>query len=883
MHYKHYFLLALFSILLAACGGKSTTQPINNMVTFELSLNKTAAFATQGLPQTADNVNANTAGEIKVFEGTTEILFDSDGNITTSSPSPLLINTSTGTTSFALSVPVDTNYTFKFLGYEVGGSEEKNLAYGVLDTTITNTTTTLAIPLYTLLDKQKITLERKDGQDSDSIEANTFVEYYLTVNASERDDLFATIADFQAISYINAQGSIGFSSDIGAEYKVPLNVLPPCGEVTTDIGVKIEGYVDNNGVISKEIFNSPVRQVTIVYPDGTSPKACQPVTIDLDVLKPTIQAEIVAESSDKTIKIKGIVGDLHSGVSHIEVFDGVRKLSDAVIAFPENHDGRGPFEFSWQWTPDNVKAMRTLRFVAYDKANNIGESEVILTPSQRLYVDNTQPEGNEGTSWQDAFKYLQDALAVARNSDDIKEIWVRGDTGAIYHPNIAENATHITDNKGNPTSGRSASFYITEGIKLYGGFNGTEIALSQRPAAHSKPTILSGDIDGNDINTDGNLISETYRDSKGENVLFVISIDGSQGKANITQETILNNLTITAGYNNISVASSKGSGIYCDGHGQGNACSPLLSHLHIIGNFGRREGGGLYNNGSNGGKASPIVEDVIFTGNISGAHGGAVLNNGRNRGTASPRFINTTFHKNYSDAGSAIFNDSGGRGTSNPVLYNVIFTENDSGRGTLYNDGNGGSSSNSTIINGLFWNNTTHTSRHAQYYCTAITNNGASGGRANATLFNVTIVDNLVPDSSAANNGAICNDGRGGEAHLTIHNSILWNNPGKVAGQIYNNAGKTTIAHTLIQGDVANGIHNANGSTTIDNGNNVDADPEFTDAANRNYTLKPTSPAINTGNNSVLPANVTTDLAGNARIQLDTVDMGAYESASAAN
>lgn len=887
MHYKHHFLLALLIFFLAACGGKSTVIPSNNdtLVTFDLSFNSQAAFSTQGLPQTKDKVNANIAGEIKVFEGTTEILFDSNGNITTSNASPLLINTSTSTTSFTLSVPVGSNYTFKFLGYEVGDSAKKSLAYGVLTTTITSTTTTLAIPLYTLLDKERITLERRDGKSSDTIEANTLVEYYLTINASGRNDLFATMADFKAISYINSQGSIGFSSDVGAEYKVPLNILPPCGEVKTDIGVKIEGYVDTNGVISKETFNSPVRQVTIVYPDGTSPKACQSTTVDLDVLKPSIKTEIAADSSNTTIKITGFVGDLHSGVSHIEVLDGVRKLPNAVINIPQDHKGAGTFEFSWQWNPDNVKDVRTLRFVAYDKANNIGESEIVITAptaTKRIYVDNTKPEGNKGTSWQDAFKHLQDALAVARSSTDVKEIWVRGGTGAVYHPNIAENAANITDTSGNPTtSGRHATFYITEGIKVYGGFNGTEVALSQRPKAHDKPTIISGDIGGDDVNDDGNLISEAINHSLNGNSFLVVMIDGGAGQVNVSQETVLDTLIVTGGFKDPNY--SKGAGIYCNGSGANNACSPLLNNLHVIGNYAQREGGGLFNNGSNRGQANPTIKNSTFTSNTSFSHGGAIMNDGQNRGTASPNFINTAFHKNYSGAGSAMFNDSTGSGVSNPFVYNAVFTENNAGRGVIFNDGHGGASSNLTLVNGLFFNNTTHPRPNTQYYCTAITNNGVAGGKANATLINVTIVDNLVPNGSAANNGAICNDGRGGEAHLTIHNSILWNNPGRVAGQIYSYAGQTTIAHTLIQGGVTNGIHNAGGSTTTDNGNNIDAAPQFTDAANRKYTLKPTSPAINAGNNAVLPANVTTDLAGNVRIQLDTVDMGAYESDKGSN
>ena len=50
-------------------------------------------------------------------------------------------------------------------------------------------------------------------------------------------------------------------------------------------------------------------------------------------------------------------------------------------------------------------------------------------------------------------------------------------------------------------------------------------------------------------------------------------------------------------------------------------------------------------------------------------------------------------------------------------------------------------------------------------------------------------------------------------------------------------------------------------------------------ALNGNLTRANVSSAINAGDNSLIPDGITTDLAGNARIQNMTVDMGAYESA----
>ena len=100
----------------------------------------------------------------------------------------------------------------------------------------------------------------------------------------------------------------------------------------------------------------------------------------------------------------------------------------------------------------------------------------------------------------------------------------------------------------------------------------------------------------------------------------------------------------------------------------------------------------------------------------------------------------------------------------------------------------------------------------------------------------------------------------------TIRNTIVWENTG---GDIIAAAPSTAISHSL--------------STSVppaaNAGNNViGADPLFVDLPNRNARSFPGSPAIDAGNDSAIPAGVTTDLDGQPRIRGDAVDMGAYES-----
>ncbi len=61
---------------------------------------------------------------------------------------------------------------------------------------------------------------------------------------------------------------------------------------------------------------------------------------------------------------------------------------------------------------------------------------------------------------------------------------------------------------------------------------------------------------------------------------------------------------------------------------------------------------------------------------------------------------------------------------------------------------------------------------------------------------------------------------------------------------------------------------------------NIDAkdiDPLFVDATNGNFKLCSNSPAIDAGNNNLVPTGIQTDLNGNLRIYNSIVDLGCFE------
>ncbi len=119
------------------------------------------------------------------------------------------------------------------------------------------------------------------------------------------------------------------------------------------------------------------------------------------------------------------------------------------------------------------------------------------------YVDNDAPLGGNGASWTTAFKYLQDALALAEADDEIRV------AAGVYKPD--------QDEGGNVTPGdRWASFELVSGVGHYGGYAGLGAEDPDQRDVAQFETILSGDLDGDDgpdfANYDENSLHVTFGD-----------------------------------------------------------------------------------------------------------------------------------------------------------------------------------------------------------------------------------------------------------------------------------------------------------------------------------------------------------------------------------
>ena len=156
---------------------------------------------------------------------------------------------------------------------------------------------------------------------------------------------------------------------------------------------------------------------------------------------------------------------------------------------------------------------------------------LINSPSQAavIYVDDSASGNNDGSSWTDAYTDLQIAIEQAQAGD---ELWV---AEGVYVP------TKSFNNDGTPAPGSlfQRQYFINKDISLYGGFAGTETMRDERDS-EMHLTILSGDLDGDDMNADGNYVAENYTDIIGLNSMRVLLI------ADVGQDFVLDGFIITA-------------------------------------------------------------------------------------------------------------------------------------------------------------------------------------------------------------------------------------------------------------------------------------------------------------------------------------------------
>ncbi len=429
---------------------------------------------------------------------------------------------------------------------------------------------------------------------------------------------------------------------------------------------------------------------------------------------------------------------------------------------------------------------------------------------------------NSGTSWETAFATIQQALECAQYGD---EIWV---AEGVYFP---------SDN----------GFQLKENVALYGGFSGDETSRDQRDWESHK-TILSGDIDHNDIDNDGDgIIEPSDGDSiQGHNAYRVLT--GANGAR-------IDGVVVTAG------DGSYGGGLHNESRDM------IVANSIFVGNKADHAGGAIYNSTTltilntkflenesgkyyiyEGGGAiynyyygQITIKNSIFTKNKTTeiAKGGAI----DNAYYARLDIDNCKFEKNSSYAGGAIcFYNSF---SSN--VRNSMFIENSATLGAgIYNDSSWPDISNSVFIKNMLTDSLGSGSAIYDYYSFPTIINCSFIGHSNSVLFDY---------------------GAGSE----VINSIFWDNINAI--EIDYSVDDENDASQVEYSDIRNGFPGEG---------NIDEDPMFVDPENGDLHLKSTSPCIDSGNNDFVPQD-DTDFEGEPRIMdgdgdsIAIVDMGADE------
>lgn len=308
--------------------------------------------------------------------------------------------------------------------------------------------------------------------------------------------------------------------------------------------------------------------------------------------------------------------------------------------------------------------------------------------------------------------------------------------------------------------------------------------------------------------------------------------------------------------------------------GEKGNCNPAVADCDFVENEGLA-GGAVYNDGILEGYSSGSFINCIFKKNhSSGGDGGAVYNAGY-QGVSSPEIINCEFDANRSAfAGAAIFNN-GVEGIACPQILDCRFTNNlaDTYAGAIYNHGKSGNAS-PAISNCLFYNNSALSAG-------AIYNLGSEGGKANAFITNCTFYGN-----QANVGGAVyCNAGEQGVgvASPTLRNCIFQGNAAGQGSIFRIIRGTPTISYSLVDLPDCQSLYNGNGgAVNCGSGLIFGEDPLFVNAADGDFHLLASSPAIDSGSNEAIQEmNISHDLDGLPRIFNSVVDMGIFEFGSA--
>lgn len=308
----------------------------------------------------------------------------------------------------------------------------------------------------------------------------------------------------------------------------------------------------------------------------------------------------------------------------------------------------------------------------------------------------------DGASWTNALGDVQAAIdACAASGSGTVKI-----AAGTYKPTSLPNLVP----SGNPAPSPAPPaqfnhFSLRNNVKVWGGYLvGTE---SRNPQLY--PTILSGDLVGNDKDSDGDGFIDTSRMDDNCRVFY------HPPWVSVNSTAQLDGVTISEGCGRNNSYSSGGGGL--NGGGMFNAAnvSPTISNCVFRDNFSEGGNGGAFYKEGPYSNPMPILDRCTFIANKA-SRGGAVAFSAASSSSA----VNSTFVANAATVvGGAVFTSSG-----SITFTSCTFVNNRAP------DMGGGIFTVAPVTNCIFWGNASNSPANPQLTANTVTHSIVQGGFA---------------------------------------------------------------------------------------------------------------------------------------------------------
>ena len=491
----------------------------------------------------------------------------------------------------------------------------------------------------------------------------------------------------------------------------------------------------------------------------------------------------------------------------------------------------GTYKHRW-WVSDECDSLVTLH----------------LNLRKIIFVTPTGSGLRNGTSWANAMQ-LQEAM----------------DTAATF----TDRTPYLYVKKGTYTGNQSGtnSFEIKPNVHAYGGFNGNEPAdydLNNRTQANMNQTILFGSNSRRVLYQSADFTETTASVFDGFTIRGgTVNTAGEGGGAYIRKYFTLQNCVITA--NNAAIS--------------GTESNITRSGVAVYSNGGTVRNCEIHNNTINlsgTGSGHKVYGVGVYTQN------GVVDNCNIHHNTA----IYDGNGNNWNVYGGGIYD------YQNSQIRNSTITMNSAAQGGGICTYGYSSSSATYVTNCIISNNTSRSHGGGVYvgnygmqtFTQCLIGNNAAGGSGGG-VYNNNNIGRFVACDIVRNSAVTSGGGLYAYSDCTLQNSIVWGNK---VGATNNQLASSSSRYFNMESSAVQGGYSGAITLEPDNAGTGIGYPKFTNPtaeagvdvnnAVGDWTLQNGSSCANMGMNMFVDQNGT-DLAGNARIQQERADIGAYESA----